>query len=139
MADAEDAVQNGFIRLMKSPQQFENDPVPILYQAVKWAALDLIRQDGRRRVREEASAVDSETEYFFENRLEKEEEREAIEKAMKTLPEEQREVLVLKIWGELGFREIGEALGVSINTAASRYRYALKKLGLILEQKEDTA
>ena len=44
------------------------------------------------------------------------------------LPHEQREVLVMKIWNELTFAEIGEALGISQNTAASRYRYALAAL-----------
>jgi len=44
------------------------------------------------------------------------------------LPHDQREVLVLKIWNELTFSEIGDALGISQNTAASRYRYALAHL-----------
>jgi len=44
------------------------------------------------------------------------------------LPHDQREVLVMKIWNELTFGEIGAALGISQNTAASRYRYALAAL-----------
>jgi RNA polymerase sigma-70 factor (ECF subfamily) len=47
---------------------------------------------------------------------------------MRRLPEEQREVLALKIWGEQTFEQIGASLGVPPNTAASRYRYALKTL-----------
>ncbi len=39
------------------------------------------------------------------------------------LPEEQREIIVLKFFEELTFKEIASALGLSINTAASRYRY----------------
>jgi len=35
---------------------------------------------------------------------------------------------VMKIWNELTFAEIGEALGISQNTAASRYRYGLENL-----------
>jgi RNA polymerase sigma factor (sigma-70 family) len=38
------------------------------------------------------------------------------------LPDDQREVIVLHVWGELTFSEIGDLLGVSSNTAASRYR-----------------
>lgn len=53
---------------------------------------------------------------------------ERLEKALSGLPTEQREVVVLKIDGELTFAEIAQVLGVSINTAASRYRYALEKL-----------
>jgi RNA polymerase sigma-70 factor (ECF subfamily) len=37
-------------------------------------------------------------------------------------------VLVLKIWGELTFAHIATQLGISPNTAASRYRYALTAL-----------
>jgi RNA polymerase sigma-70 factor (ECF subfamily) len=48
--------------------------------------------------------------------------------ALKLLPGEQREVLTLKIWNELTFAEIASALGISQNTAASRYRYALATL-----------
>ena len=48
--------------------------------------------------------------------------------ALDHLPRDQREVLVMKIWNELTFAEIGEALAISQNTAASRYRYALAAL-----------
>lgn len=51
--------------------------------------------------------------------------RELFEQAVRSLPSEQREVLALKAYGGLTFAEIGETLGVSANTAASRYRYAL--------------
>ena len=39
-----------------------------------------------------------------------------------------RKVLTLKIWGELTFDEIAQTLELSLNTVASRYRYALQKL-----------
>ena len=48
--------------------------------------------------------------------------------ALDHLPRDQREVLVMKIWNELTFAEIGQALEISQNTAASRYRYALAAL-----------
>jgi RNA polymerase sigma-70 factor (ECF subfamily) len=60
--------------------------------------------------------------------LERDERRNAIAAALRTLPEEQREVLTMKIWGGLTFPQIALALDVSANTAASRYRYALVKL-----------
>jgi RNA polymerase sigma-70 factor (ECF subfamily) len=34
----------------------------------------------------------------------------------------------MKLWGERTFAEIGEALGISLNTAASRYRYGIETL-----------
>jgi RNA polymerase sigma-70 factor (ECF subfamily) len=48
------------------------------------------------------------------------------------LPYEQCEVIVLHLHQEMRFREIAEALGLSINTVQSRYRYGLEKLRSIL-------
>jgi len=53
---------------------------------------------------------------------------ETIEVALKQLPDEQREVVVMKVWGGLTFAGIAEALNINANTAASRYRLALKAL-----------
>jgi RNA polymerase sigma-70 factor (ECF subfamily) len=44
------------------------------------------------------------------------------------LPEEQRTVVVLKVWGELTFQEIATTLDAPLNTVTARYRYALEKL-----------
>ena len=57
----------------------------------------------------------------------------ALAAAVSCLPHDQREVLVLKIWNELTFSEIAGALGISQNTAASRYRYALSHLKKALQ------
>ena len=56
--------------------------------------------------------------------------------AVERLSRDQREVLVMKIWNELTFAEIAETLGISQNTAASRYRYALGALKKILRPHE---
>ena len=53
---------------------------------------------------------------------------DALTAAVARLPPAQREVLSLKIDGGLTFAEIAAVIGTSINTAASRYRYALEKL-----------
>lgn len=58
--------------------------------------------------------------------------RRALEAALGELPEEQRAVVHLKLWGGLTFAEIAEALEVPANTAASRYRYAIDKLQALL-------
>jgi RNA polymerase sigma-70 factor (ECF subfamily) len=50
------------------------------------------------------------------------------------LPAEQREVITLKVWGDLTFSEIGEALEIPANTAASRYRYGLAELRRLTKQ-----
>ena len=61
----------------------------------------------------------------------------ALQDALAQLPAEQAEVVVLKIWHEMTFAEIGEVLGTSPNTAASRYRYGLEKLREILGESND--
>jgi RNA polymerase sigma-70 factor, ECF subfamily len=61
-----------------------------------------------------------------------------LRRALGDLPDDQREVIVLHVWGELTFSEIAELLGVSSNTAASRYRYALAKLRGSMLAKENS-
>lgn len=56
----------------------------------------------------------------------------ALDEAMRQLPVEQRAVVHLKLWQGQTFQEIASALGLSANTAASRYRYGLEKLRMQL-------
>jgi len=51
------------------------------------------------------------------------------------LPAEQKEIVFLKVFDGLTFKEIGSACGISANTAASRYRYGLAKLRQAVEGK----
>jgi len=52
------------------------------------------------------------------------------------LPEEQREVIVLRIYADLSFKEISDLTGVSINTALGRMRYALINLRKLITDKQ---
>jgi RNA polymerase sigma-70 factor (ECF subfamily) len=99
----------------------------LLYATVRSIALDFLRRDSRRARRESTamSDVDQAVEPAFH--VEDDSQR-ALVAAIDLLPAEQREVLTLKIWSELTFAEIASALGISQNTAASRYRYALAAL-----------
>ena len=128
-ADAEDIVQEAFVRFWRSRHQ-AREPAAYLYRCVKNCALEWLRAGQRRGRREEAIAkVEASTsEPLFTLELELDERRRLIEAALAQLPDEQREVVVLKIWGGLSFAQIAETLEVSPNTAASRYRYALAKL-----------
>jgi RNA polymerase sigma-70 factor (ECF subfamily) len=127
-ADAEDAIQEGFVRFWKSRGRARDDAA-YLFACVRTAALDLSRA-GRRRKQHEGNVGVSAGASIFQHDHEagRDDWREAIEAAMEKLPGEQREVLVLKIWGGLTFAEIGESLAVPTSTAASRYRYALERL-----------
>jgi RNA polymerase sigma-70 factor (ECF subfamily) len=58
--------------------------------------------------------------------------RPALEQALRSLPPEQREVVHMKIYEKMTFRQIAHDLAISSNTAASRYRYALLRLRELL-------
>ena len=52
--------------------------------------------------------------------------------ALAELPDEQREVIVLHIHGQMRFRIIAESIGISVNTVKGRYRYGIRRLRSIL-------
>lgn len=128
-ADAEDVVQEAFVRYWRHQRGLPGEPMALLVTSVRRAAFDLARREGRRSARElRASAGPDEQFHCFQAPLEDDERRAAIEDALRRIPPEQREVLVLKIWAELTFEEIAAELALPPNTAASRYRYALAAL-----------
>jgi RNA polymerase sigma-70 factor (ECF subfamily) len=57
-----------------------------------------------------------------------------VQQALSKLPIPQREAVVLKVYGLLTFDEIAKLTRVSINTAASRYRYGISKLRSMLQE-----
>ena len=56
-----------------------------------------------------------------------------LETTMSLLPDEQKEIIVLHLQGKLPFREIAKLREISLNTAMSRYRYALDKIRSALD------
>jgi len=134
-ADAEDVVQQAFVRWWRRFPEGDSSHIPLLYAAVRTIALDQRRSDHRRVNREAKSdiAVTGEDAPAFDPQPEQKETAAIVEKALQALPEDQREVVTLKLWGDLTFNEIAAMTGTSINTIAGRYRYALqalqKKLG----------
>lgn len=124
-ADAEDIVQEAFVKFWRRNHNIANRA--LLYAAVRSIALDFIRRDKRRARREATVFAESqppmEPDFELENDT-----QAALAAAVDALPRDQREVVVLKIWNNLTFGEIGGTLGISNNTAASRYRYALSNL-----------
>jgi RNA polymerase sigma-70 factor (ECF subfamily) len=57
-----------------------------------------------------------------------------LQRLINELPEDQREVLVMRIYDDLSFKEISDLTGVSINTALGRMRYALMNLRKVIEK-----
>jgi RNA polymerase sigma-70 factor (ECF subfamily) len=131
-ADAADVVQEAFLRIWRKHANngvTEPDLPALCYAAVRYVVLDRRRQTARRH-RREVAAVESwhDQRALFESSLEQVEEHAGLEAAVRELPVEQREVLTLKIWGDLTFQKIATVTDESPNTVASRYRLALAAL-----------
>ena len=137
--DAEDVLQDALVKLV---DKLRNDQFiggseawqPYLYATIRRLAIDLSRRDDRRKRREDSVGADTGEAHqeafhpWFESESSDDETRDQLEEKLKQLPEKFAEVIVMKIWGERTFAEIGEILGISQNTAASRYRYGLEAL-----------
>jgi len=118
---AEDVLHQVFLKLVAGRSSIEGPPAAYLFRAVRNTALNHIR--GQSREVELDSAVP-----WLESPDASRETALALQSALQTLPADQREVVVLHIWGQLTFEEAAAVVGVSPNTAASRYRYGLAKL-----------
>ena len=126
--DAEDVVQDVFMAVIRSRKRLHKvrDLPAYLFTALYRA----VGRHGMRRARrrESFSIAPHEAVAPVAEPAADEGERQRLREAIRALPAEQREVVTLKIDGELTFAQIAEVLGVSINTAAGRYRYALRNL-----------
>jgi RNA polymerase sigma-70 factor (ECF subfamily) len=126
-AAAADAVQQVFTGWLRQAGTVA-DEERYLRRAVRNECFTMLRQRQRKAARTGAllepidrGAADSEQQV-------------AIEQAVRALPPEQREVIHLKVYEGLTFSEIAEAIGESINTVASRYRYAIDKMRVHLAE-----
>lgn len=121
VAVAEDAVHQVFLRLLRAEIPRPDVPSAYVYRAVRNAALN-----ARRSVRNDTNLATQNP--VFEREREDREAALALQSALAELPEEQREVVIMRVWSGMTLGEVAEATGTPLNTAASRYRYALEKL-----------
>ncbi|MGE9268671.1 MAG: RNA polymerase sigma factor [Verrucomicrobiales bacterium] len=137
-ADAEDILQEALVKLARKVEEGSFDGgqeawLPFLYTQIRREAIDLGRKNDRRRKREELAVEEARTldnpmnEQWFHSEHD-DETRQLLERELKNLPQKFSEVILMKIWGKRTFADIGESLGISLNTAASRYRYGLEAL-----------
>ena len=124
--ESEDVVQEVFTELLKRPQA-PDKPEHYCLVSFRHRALNY-RRGLWRRVRREF-----ESSHWFEAETPSDPVESAAMRALTTLPNLQREVIVLKVWHDHTFEEIGQLLGISPNTAAGRYRYGLRKLQKFLK------
>jgi RNA polymerase sigma-70 factor (ECF subfamily) len=123
-AAAEDAVQEAYVRLLQQRRLPEN-PRAWLYCAVRNEATTLFRSSQRRQRREERSAG---AEVWFEASEHVWLDGQTAQSAMENLPPEQREILVLRIWGQMKLSEIANVTGLSTSTIFDQYRAGLVAL-----------
>ncbi|QJE95610.1 RNA polymerase sigma factor [Luteolibacter luteus] len=122
-----DLLQDVFLKLAEGrvdPGDLESERAYLL-RMIHHGAIDRLRRDKVRR-----DHVEKTPEEIFQSSPDPDREafRRQLERALDQLPPEQREIVILKLWEERTFDEISKICGISLNTAASRYRYALDKL-----------
>ena len=134
-ADALDAVQEGFVKALTHLDAFQGRSAfkTWLLRIVSNAALDLGRQRGRREVLslEAVTADEPEPPRPADDPargLHRADLRRLLDEALGHLPAAQRQTFVLHVDGELSYREVARALGISIGTVMSRLFYARRKL-----------
>ncbi len=120
-SEAEDVLHETFLTLLQRAEP-PNEPEWYCVRSFRNRALNHHRSLWRRLTRE------LESWRWFERAPGETREERAAMHCLAQLPVAQREVIVLKIWHQHTFDEIGELLGISANTAAGRYRYGLEKL-----------
>jgi RNA polymerase sigma-70 factor, ECF subfamily len=125
-AGAADAVQQVFAALLASATAAIDDEERYLRRSVRNACYTMLRQ--RRSAPQSAGADAVPLLEAIAAHRDRPDERIAIEQAMRDLPAEQREVIHLKAFEGWTFQEIADFGGESINTVASRYRYAMDKM-----------
>lgn len=121
VAAAEYAVHQVFLRLLHGETQTPDIPLAYLYRAVRNTPLNARRNDHR-----EASLESQDV--LFEHRNGNGEIGLALEAALRELPDEQREVVVMRVRSGMTLEEVAAATNTPLNTIASRSRYALEKL-----------
>ncbi|HZZ42916.1 MAG TPA: sigma-70 family RNA polymerase sigma factor [Tepidisphaeraceae bacterium] len=129
-ASAEDVLQDALTSLL-AQRHAPTDPVAWMYRTVRNAAIDHARASARRTRREKTIATNR-PEWFTES-------PDALldaataERALRDLPADTREIVILRIWADLNFAQIAEIAGMSLSAAHKKYTAALKQLRTTLE------
>ena len=151
---AEEVVQDAFVRVVENASDFKHEArfTTWLYAIARNLCIDQLRklalrrhpslddakqgEDGEGPTLGEQTADDRAN---VERAAESVEIRERVLLAVETLPDEQREVFLMREVSNLPFREIAVIVGVPENTVKSRMRYALERLQTALSEFEEYA
>lgn len=130
-SDAEDVLQDALVESWKRSNGCV-PPDPLVYATIRRRAIDRSRQMDAR-VRRENKEIEL-LQWWEVPHVEQRSERAYLLAAVRRLPESLQEVVTLRIWGELTFREIAELLGLPLQTVSSQYKTAIAGLKTNLEK-----
>jgi RNA polymerase sigma-70 factor (ECF subfamily) len=128
--DTRDLLQEIFTRLARQPGLLRGarDERAFLIRLAHNTAIDLMRRRGTRQKYHDQLAGEVTSVFAAGDNPDEAAFRETLSRALAELPPEQRAVVHLKLWENLTFEQIADALNIPPNTAASRYRYGIDKL-----------
>ena len=133
---AEDAVHDVFVEFAGRFNDFKliGNLKAYLNKCVANRVRDLMRVNRNREriLDKQAGGLDSLDVTDPERLIICNEQLQLLSSALTQLPYEQREVIVLRMHGQMRFGAIAKSLGISVNTAKGRYRYGIKKLRTLL-------
>jgi RNA polymerase sigma-70 factor (ECF subfamily) len=134
--DAEDVLQETFCRLARYSVRWMlvRNPRAFVFRVLRNEANRHLAKRIKRRADEGANSGNMNG---LASVIEGSDEGSAalLARALGGLPDEQREVIILKVFQGFSFKEIAAVCDIPVNTAASRYRYGIEKLRSSLEGK----
>ncbi|MCK4792200.1 MAG: sigma-70 family RNA polymerase sigma factor [Desulfobacteraceae bacterium] len=130
--DAEDVLQIVFVRIVRKRHQLAKARCLDAY-IFRIARNEALRLIGRRKIDSTAKAAGDPWLIKSESSGDSQDLAESLQKALARLPQTQRGVIVMKTYRQKTFLEIAQLLGLSQNTVASRYRYGMEKMRILLE------
>ena len=133
-ADTRDVLQELFLKIAARPDQLTaiRQPRAWLLRLAHNLAIDTIRRRAGHDAAVERAAAEPAPLFAPAPNPDEASYRTALAAALAELPADQRAVVHLKLWEDLTFAEIADALDIPPNTAASRYRYGIDKLQALL-------
>lgn len=142
---AEDLFQDVFIKIIDTIRQNRyNDEGKFISWAMRIAHNLCV--DHFRRVKRSPSVINADGKDVFdwlhfsdetaESNMMRRQSHDRVQRMLEQLPEEQKEVIVLRHYGNLSFKEIAEITNCSINTALGRMRYGLINLRKLMTDKQ---
>ena len=131
-ARAEDAVQEAFVRMCRGIQSDIADPDAYVFTSVRRAAIDQRRKQAAQSVKPPVSIFAIESSNAEVGAIDAER-QQSVADAIGLLPDDMREVVVLRVYAELSFAQIAAVMEEPMQTVASRYRRGLVRLRERLE------